>query len=508
MTLKRIRVALALVIFSLITFYFLDFADLLPSNFKILAEVQFVPALLAGSFVVLLALILLTLLLGRVYCSVICPLGIFQDVVSWFSKKFKRKKKYNYSKEKKILRYSTLAAVFIAFFAGGTLLLSLLDPYSAFGRMTTNVFRPVYATGNNLLAALFNHFGNYSLYNVNIYILSLFSLIIGIVTFLTIGFLAWRYGRTYCNTLCPVGTVLGFASRFSFLKIHINDQSCNNCGLCEMKCKASCIDSKNGKIDYSRCVDCYNCLNVCKKKAITYGFTRKKTDVQAQPNSADSSKRMFLSVLATTAVVVPGKLYAQGLSKLKKKSAYTKKHPLSPPGSESAEHLLHHCTACHLCVAKCPSHILKPAFTEYGLGGIMQPRMDFEQGFCNYDCTVCSTVCPNKALKALTKDEKHSLQMGRVHFVKTNCVVYTDENSCGACSEHCPTQAVKMVPYKNDLTIPSVNPDICVGCGGCEHICPVRPFRAIYVEGNPVHLQAKHFKETEKTEVKLDDFGF
>jgi len=87
-------------------------------------------------------------------------------------------------------------------------------------------------------------------------------------------------------------------------------------------------------------------------------------------------------------------------------------------------------------------------------------------------------------------------------------VVYTDETSCGACSEHCPTQAVKMIPYKNDLTIPSINTEICVGCGGCEYICPARPYRAIYVEGNPVHLKAKRFKEAEKKEVKLDDFGF
>lgn len=508
MTLKKIRVALAIVLFSLITFYFLDFANLAPSSFQFLAKIQFVPALLAGSFIVVLALLVLTLLLGRVYCSVICPLGIFQDIVSWFSKRVTKKKKYNFSKEKKILRYSVLAAVLIAFFAGGTLLLSVLDPYSAFGRMTTHVFRPAYMAGNNLLATLFNHFQNYSLYSVNIYILSIFSLVIGIVTFVAIGFLAWKYGRTYCNTICPVGTILGFVSRYSFLKVQISEEACNNCGLCERKCKASCIDSKNSKIDYSRCVDCFDCLSVCKKKALTYSVVPRKTAVQTPPASPDSSRRMFLSVVAATAIIVPGRLYAQGLSKLKKNSAYTKKNPLSPPGSESAEHLLHHCTACHLCVAKCPSHILKPALMEYGLGGIMQPRMDFEQGFCNYDCTVCSDVCPNKALKPLTKDQKHSLQMGRVHFVKTNCVVYTDENSCGACSEHCPTQAVKMVPYKNGLTIPSINPDICVGCGGCEHICPVRPYRAIYVEGNPVHLQAQRFKEVEKKEVKLDDFGF
>jgi len=507
MTLKRIRVVLAVVFFALTTFLFLDFAQLLPKEFQILTEIQFIPALLSGSLLVFLSLLLLTFFLGRVYCSVICPMGIFQDIITWLSNRFTRKKKYRFSKEKKILRYSVLAVVLISFAAGGTFLLSLLDPYGAFGRMATNVFRPIYLEGNNLLALLFNSFGNYTFYHVDIFTLSLLSLIIGLITFLTIGFLAWRYGRTYCNTICPVGTILGFISSYSLMKIRINDGSCNNCGKCETKCKASCIDSKTSKIDYSRCVDCFDCMKVCKQKAITFGFAHKEQKTKT-PSMPDNSKRMFLTAIGATTLIAPARLYAKGLAKIKSNTSYVKKHPLSPPGSESAEHFLHHCTACHLCVAKCPTHVLKPAFDEYGLGGIMQPRMDFVHGYCNYNCVTCSTVCPNDAIKTLTVDEKHTLQMGHVVFVKTNCVVFTDETNCGACSEHCPTQAVKMVPYKNGLTIPSVNPDICVGCGGCEHICPVRPFRAIYVEGNPVHLQAKRFKQGEQKEVKLDDFGF
>jgi len=502
---RKIRVVLAGVIGLAVALYFLDFAgltDWMPNW----ARVQLVPALLAGSIGMVSALLVVTLLFGRIYCSVLCPMGIFQDFVAWISKKTDRKKYYRFSREKRWLRYGILVAVVLAFSSGFTLLLSLLDPYSAFGRMAVNVFRPVYLAGNNLLAWIFNSFGNYTFYHTDIYILSTFALVTGLFTLGLIGFLAWRYGRSWCNTACPVGTVLGFLSRYSLWKVRIDTDACVSCGLCERKCKASCIDSKAKKIDYSRCVDCYNCLSACHKQGITYRPVWKKTEKKTQ--EADSSRRRFVATLAALSVTLPKKTWAQGTVLVKQNRPWQKQHPLSPPGSQSAAHLLEHCTACHLCVTKCPSHVLKPAFMDYGPGGMMQPKMDFEHGFCNFDCTVCADVCPNGALLPLTKEEKHRLQMGRVVFVRENCIVRTEETSCGACSEHCPTQAVSMVPYKNGLTIPSVNPEICVGCGGCEYVCPVRPFRAIYIEGNPVHRQAKAFQEAEKKEVVPDDFGF
>ena len=154
------------------------------------------------------------------------------------------------------------------------------------------------------------------------------------------------------------------------------------------------------------------------------------------------------------------------------------------------------------------THILKPAFMEYGLAGMMQPTVSFEKGFCNFDCTVCGDVCPNGAILPISVEQKHLTHMGYVVFIEENCIVYTDGTSCGACSEHCPTQAVAMVPYKDGLTIPHVNKEICVGCGGCEYVCPARPFRAIYIEGNPVQKEAKPFKESEEHKVEIDDFGF
>lgn len=506
--LRKIRIGISVVLFTLITFYFLDFAGILPNSFHRLAHIQFIPALLSFSIGILIFLIVLTLLFGRIYCSTICPMGIFQDVVARGSKFVgKKKKRYSYSPAKNILRWIVVGITAISFFCGFTAILGLLDPYSAYGRIAVNVFKPVYMLGNNLLESVFSQFKNYTFYQVDASVLSVASLVIALLTFIIILFLAWKHGRTWCNTICPVGTVLGFLSRFSLFKIRIDQNKCNGCGLCATKCKAACIDSKNHAVDYSRCVDCFDCLEVCNKHALVYAPSSGST----KKESADSSKRRFLMAGAITAATAP-KVLAQvketAATLLGGQKAYQKKNPITPPGSISREYFQNHCTSCHLCVSKCPSHVLKPAFTEYGLGGIMQPTVNFEKGFCNFDCTVCGDVCPNGAIKPLTVEEKHLTQMGYVVFIEENCIVYTDGTSCGACSEHCPTQAIAMVPYKGGLTIPHVNTDICVGCGGCEYVCPSRPFRAVYIEGNPIQKAAKPFKETEKEEVEIDGFGF
>lgn len=516
--LKKIRVTVSIILFSLITFYFLDFANLLPESFNVLAEIQFIPALLALNVVVLVALLALTIIFGRVYCSSICPMGIYQDIVAWLSKKIlKKKKKYTYSKAKTILRWSVLGATLVAFLAGFNFLVGLLDPYGAYGRLATHIFRPAYLAGNNLLETVFTSFNNYSLYKVGIYSLQIFSLITALITLLVIGFLAWKNGRTYCNTICPVGTTLGFLSRFSLFKIHFVDDKCNKCGLCSMKCKASCIDAKNKIIDHNRCVTCFNCIEVCNHGAMKYALIGAKKKKATEPVPAftyikedkpiNESKRRFLSATLITTMAA-GKLIAQTATEpLLPKRELKRQTPIAPPGALNFDHFREKCISCHLCVSKCPSHVIKPAFLEYGLGGMMQPKLYFEHGFCNYDCTVCCDVCPTDALVKLTQEKKHHTQMGKVNFIRENCIVYYDETNCGACSEHCPTQAVHMVPYKGALTIPETNQDICVGCGGCEYVCPAIPYKAIFVEGLTAHntIEIKH---EEVEEMVIDEFGF
>ncbi|MDO5524333.1 MAG: 4Fe-4S dicluster domain-containing protein [Bacteroidia bacterium] len=516
--LKKIRVTVSIILFSLITLYFLDFANLLPQRFNVLTEIQFIPALLALNMVVLAALLALTIIFGRVYCSSICPMGIYQDIVAWFSKKIlKKKKRYTYSKAKTILRWSVLGATLVAFLFGFTFLLGLLDPYGAYGRLATHLFRPVYLAGNNLLETIFTSFNSYRFYQVGIYALGVSSTVIALATLVGIGLLAWKNGRTYCNTICPVGTTLGFLSRFSIFKIQFVDDKCNMCGLCSMKCKASCIDSKNKIVDHNRCVTCFNCIEVCKRDAMRYApiSLRKKRIANPLPaytymredKSVDESKRRFLSATLITGLAA-GKLIAQNATEpLLPKRELKRQTPIAPPGALNFDRFREKCISCHLCVSKCPSHVIKPAFLEYGLGGMMQPKLYFDHGFCNYDCTVCCDVCPTDALITLSQNEKHHTQMGKVNFILENCIVYYDETSCGACSEHCPTQAVRMVPYKGALTIPQIEPEICVGCGGCEYVCPAIPYKSIYVEGLTAHniIEIEH---EEVQDIVIDEFGF
>jgi ferredoxin-type protein NapF len=324
--------------------------------------------------------------------------------------------------------------------------------------------------------------------------------------------LSFFSGRLFCNTVCPVGSLLGLLSRYSLLKIKIDEKNCIGCNLCERNCKSGCIDKKNKTVDFSRCVTCYNCFTVCPSEGITYklSFTKAKKELE-KPDVVDSAKRQFLVSVAVFLVGSSKLVSAQGkiVSKKLSKISIFRKHPVTPPGSISLEHFTSNCTACHLCVSSCPTQVLQPSFLEYGALGMLQPRMDYITSFCNYECVICSEVCPNGAILPVKLDKKKLTQLGKATFIKDNCIVYTEKTDCGACSEHCPTKAVIMVPY-GDVRAPEVHDEYCIGCGACEYACPVKPYKAIYVEANTVH-QAAQKKVEQKIEKKVnykEDFPF
>ena len=464
--LRKIRITLASIVFILCAALFLDGSGTVSSWFGWLAKLQFLPALLALNLAVVIVLIVLTLIFGRAYCSVICPLGIMQDGISHISSMRKGKKaRFRWSPEVKWLRYSILALFIIALAAGLTSVSALLAPYSAFGRIATSLVRPALPTA-----------------------------IIAGVTLLVVGILAWIGGRTYCNTVCPVGTVLSFISRFSLLRPVIDADKCRNCRACEHKCKASCINIDNHEIDYSRCVDCFNCLDSCRFGALKYRMAWNSKACVASGTAQDNAgRRAFISssVIAATAIALKAqeKKVDGGYAAVTAKKAPERTNPIVPFGAVSLRHFHQHCTGCQLCVSQCPNDVLSPSTS---LERLMQPEMSYENGWCRPECTKCSEVCPAGAILEITPEEKTAIHVGTASVDLDLCVVNRDNVNCGNCARHCPAGAIKMVRKnpddENSLLIPTVLEDRCIGCGACEFLCPSRPYSAIHVNGRIDHV--------------------
>lgn len=492
--LRRIRVILAVLFFLAVTGLFLDFTGTIHAWLGWTAKIQFLPAVLALNVGVVLFLVVLTLILGRVYCSVICPLGVMQDIISWLSGRRKKKRfRFSYSPEVKWSRYGVLAVFIVALLAGIGSLVALFAPYSSYGRIVSNLFAPLYQWGNNLLAYFAERADSYAFYETEVWMKGLGTFIVAAVTFIVIAVLAWRNGRTYCNTICPVGTVLGFLSRYALFRPVIDAGKCKECGLCSRKCKAACINYKEFRIDYSRCVDCMDCIDTCKHGAIHFACRLKKSEpAKEEGKPVDTARRGFLT--ATAVVAASATLQAQekkvdgGLAVIEDKKIPARATRIVPPGALGIRHFEQHCTACQLCVSVCPNGVLRPSS---GMMTLMQPEMSYERGYCRPECTRCSEVCPAGAIRPITVADKSATHIGHAVWVRENCIPLTDGVSCGNCARHCPVWAILMVPSDpenpDSPKIPVVNEERCIGCGACENLCPARPFSAIYVEGHEVH---------------------
>ncbi len=537
--LRKIRIAVSLIFFIAFSFVFLDFRRLIPEEvINGITWLQFIPSVLkfinvlSISAIGFLVVIVLTLLFGRVYCSSVCPLGILQDIINWFSKKFKKKKNryFKTTKPHNKLRYGILILSILSFVFGIVFFINLFDPYSNFGRIFTFFIKPVVILVNNLLAFFLGKFNVYTLFPVEI---KLGPALVILIQFAILGLVVWMsafHGRLFCNTICPVGTFLGFLSKFSLFRIRIDHSTCTSCSLCGMVCKASCLNTKDQSLDVSRCISCFDCLTVCKSNSVRYSAIKSITEKTINEGDnkedikPDVGKRKFIVgsiafALGTVGISraqevptatkdlpdqsqevniedqdLPAKIIPKNSKPTEVREA--RDYPVCPPGSTSIEKYNESCTACNLCVSACPNDVLHPAFLEYGLIGLMQPRMDYWKGFCNFECTRCLDVCPTGAILPLEVDTKKLTQLGIAKFIKDNCIVHTDKTDCGACSEHCPTKAVKMVPYKETaLVIPEVEDEICIGCGACEFACPTTPYKAIFVNGNYEHKLADKPKE-------------
>ena len=467
--LRKIRITLAALFFVGIT---LLLAGIGRGWFGWEAKLQLLPATLRligsatlGNIAVVLGILLVTLLLGRIYCSVICPLGVFQDIVIWLRRTLAKfikplRKRFKFNKERRWIRYPVLAALIGCIIADLQLVVALIGPYSAFGRMV----RSIVGGGPAPL------------------------LIAAAVTFVIIFLCAWIWGRAWCNTVCPVGTLLGCVSRFQLFGVRIDEDKCVGCGTCARACKASCIDDEKRIIDYSRCVDCFDCIGNCKVDAISFGRTKKNVATDAQ-DAKQNGRRQFI---ATGAMLIGTGIAASaqnmkldgGLAHVEPKTALEREPRLVPPGAQSVDNFYDKCTACQLCVQHCPNGVLR---TSTDLDHFLQPQMGYEKGYCRPECTACSEVCPSGAIVKVHRDAKTLIRIGTAVVNPYVCLAAKGEEGCGNCARHCPTGAIQMTQV-GETRRPVVAEEQCIGCGRCEYLCPVRPESAITVKGLQTHI--------------------
>ncbi|OGV64054.1 MAG: hypothetical protein A2283_05080 [Lentisphaerae bacterium RIFOXYA12_FULL_48_11] len=479
--LRKIRLGVAAALFVCENLFFISVGI----GLGVFEKVQLVPALLAVNVAAIVSIAAVTLLFGRVYCSTLCPLGVFQDLVIGAVRIF-AKKRFAYASAHTVLRYAILALVGVAFAFGFAAVPALIDPYSLYGRIATHLLQPAAYAVNNVAAWIADRSGHPLIFKQEIFIRSTLAFSVATASLAAIGFLAAVWGRLYCNTVCPVGSLLAVLSHRPLFRIAIDRERCVGCGLCAKVCKSVCIDVNAHTVDNSRCVDCFDCLESCHNGAIRYtaGAIGKPKCLSTSSYTKEPEYRgrcfflMGMAYFAATTAVAIVRKHIWPVPVLVPENP-----PISPPGSGGSGNLLMQCTACHLCVAKCEGRVLRPALLEYGLGGVMLPRLDYSRGFCGWDCNACGEVCPNGAIHPLTLEEKRKIRIGRAVYNRVQCVLVADKvSACGNCAEHCPTKALVLVEEKDKKKYPHINENLCIGCGACEFHCPVKPL-AIHVIG-------------------------
>ncbi|MBU0927134.1 MAG: 4Fe-4S dicluster domain-containing protein [Spirochaetes bacterium] len=494
-----------------------------------IVSTQLFPAaarLLAGSAIAgsaaAIVVIALSALFGRVYCSTLCPLGAAQDAAAAAGHKGGRRP-YAYARGRPLLRAAAFVAVAVGLSLGAGSYAAIVDPYSLSGRFVRYAARPAIQAVAGLASAAARAFGAYLRVAPDAFDPKA-ALVATVPVLLVLG-AAFLRGRPFCDSLCPVGAVLGVLNRWAPLRVRLDDTKCVACGACEAVCKSRCIDSASKVLESDRCVSCFSCLQACPTGALGYGpgikaghssraarlarrqhrpAVRDGDESAGLDRRAGLSRRSFLKNTAIGGLAIAGlpsrSAAAAALgtppsgtdvrSPLAPPASAARLAPAAPPGAVSLGRFLSRCTACGLCVARCPSGVLKPSWFRYGPRGLLAPFLDYDASYCQYECTSCLDVCPTGALDRMSLAEKKLVQMGTAALVRDKCIVVTEKTACGACAEHCPTGAVRMIAAPTGVPEPLFDEKICIGCGACHHICPAEPDKAITVTGKAEHARA------------------
>ena len=430
-----------------------------------------------------------TVLLGRVFCGWVCPLGTTIDM---FDHLLFRKRKQRLSHlNRPAWKYYILGAVLVAALFG-TQLAWMLDPIPLLTRTCATVAYPLaigaynlgVISGRPLLKAL-----GLRLYPTDVAPTFALNLVVLLIFVAIIG-LSLISRRYWCRTLCPLGALLAFVGRFGLISRKV--EGCVKCRRCVGECKMGAIPEPEEGGDYQRalaseCIQCYDCL-VCPQEGISaIGFHRPRSPALAGPPvEVHVSKRHFIASLGLGALY--GIAAATGGGRRP-----THGRLIRPPGAiirtpEGIRNMTERefrdlCLRCGECMKACITGGIQPAVCEAGFDGLFTPILVPKIGHCEQSCTACGDVCPTGALRRFLVEEKKDIKLGLATIHQDKCLAWRKGDLyklCLVCDEHCPYDAVKLTMYEGEKR-PVVDADVCVGCGQCEHECPIRPEAAIVV---------------------------
>ena len=440
------------------------------------------------------ALLVLTLLLGRVFCGFICPFGTIHHVVGQIkpSLKGERLLAANHKSSAQRLKYFLLLAFLISA-AAGLNMAGLLDPISFFFRSIALAALPGIGNG---LRSLFEALAASDLslirllsYGGEILVAPVFGYhpqayqtgwVIGLM-FLAILSLNRIRPRFWCRVLCPLGALLGTCSRFTLLKLEKYPDQCTGCNLCTRHCQGAASPKPDSPWDTSECLVCFNCFNVCPEDALVFRFRW----APGSNRSPDIGRRAVLGgLLAGVSLPLLGRL--DGFV-----DKASDPRLIRPPGALAEDDFLELCQRCGLCMKACPTNVINPTLAEAGMAGFWSPRLIMTQGYCEYTCTLCGSVCPTGAIRPITFKEKtgRPIKIGSAYLDRGRCLPWSGNAPCIVCQEHCPTSPKAIYlktekvprPDGGEITVqlPYVDLKLCVGCGICEYKCPVQGLPAI-----------------------------
>ncbi len=466
-----------------------------------------------------------TLLLGRVFCNWMCPYGALHQFVGWAFNIRSNVAKLDSNRYKPLfaLKYYILV-VMLVLAAFGSLQIGLLDPIC----LLVRTFAVAVSPGTDLAAATID--GAMAERGMDVGALSILSTSPGapeqrifagawFVGLLIIGLVGMNLviPRFFCRVLCPLGAFLGVLSRFALWRIDRDVTKCTDCDLCLKGCEGAA--TPQGALRKSECFVCFNCIDDCPEDALSFKLTPVSIVEQVVGKVKDGTATLFgkpvISKILETeraAPEVPRRrwLFASvvgvvsypfvRLSRAVHDRGFNEK-AIRPPGSVEETEFLERCIKCDQCINVCPTNVLQPStLAEGGIEGLWTPVMDFSVGFCQLNCTLCTEVCPTGAIQKTSLDKKLGVAdhaetgpviVGTAFFDRGRCLPWAMETPCVVCEEVCPVTPKAIGTYDEDiirwdgttvtLNKPYMRPELCIGCGICEHECPVIDDAAVYV---------------------------